>query len=71
LCIRHEPAGLTGDALDRHTLDWVARLNQSGEAYLTPAVLDGRWMARVSIGGELTERVHVQQLWQLLQDSVR
>ena len=71
LCIRHEPAGLTGDALDRHTLDWVARLNQSGEAYLTPAVLDGRWMARVSIGGELTEREHVQQLWQLLQDAVR
>jgi len=71
LCIRHEPAGLTGDALDKHTLDWAARVNQSGEAYVTPAVLDGRWVVRVSIGTELTEREHVRQLWQLLQDAVR
>ena len=52
-------AGFSGEALDRHTLDWAARLNQSGEAYLTPAMLDGRWMVRVSIGAELTEREHV------------
>jgi aromatic-L-amino-acid/L-tryptophan decarboxylase len=66
LCVRHEPAGLIGEALDRHTLDWVARLNQSGEAYLTPAMLDGLWMVRVSIGAELTERQHVEQLWTLM-----
>jgi len=66
LCVRHEPPGLDGDALDKHTLDWVARLNQSGETYLTPAILDGRWMARVSIGAELTEREHVEQLWTLM-----
>ena len=71
LCIRHEPPGLTGEALDKHTLDWAARVNQSGEAYLTPAMLDGRWVVRVSIGTELTEREHVRQLWQLLQDAVR
>ena len=66
VCVRHEPGGLSGDALDKHTLDWVARLNQSGDAYLTPAMLDGRWMVRVSIGGELTERQHVEQLWTLM-----
>ena len=70
LCVRHEPPGLDGDALDKHTLDWVARLNQSGEAYLTPAMLDGRWMVRVSIGAELTEREHVAQLWQLMRDAL-
>ena len=32
-------------------------------AYLTPAILDGRWMVRVSIGAEPTERAHVQALW--------
>ncbi len=68
LCIRHEPEGLEGDALDRHTLDWAARLNQSGAAYVTPALLNGRWMVRVSIGAELTERAHVQQLWSLLKE---
>jgi aromatic-L-amino-acid decarboxylase len=67
LCVRHEPAGLDDEGVDRHTLEWVARLNHSGEAYLTPAMLDGRWMVRVSIGVELTERVHVEQLWALMQ----
>ena len=66
LCIRHEPAGADGEALDRHTQDWVARVNRSGAAYLTPAILDGRWMARVSIGAESTERRHVEALWQTL-----
>lgn len=69
LCVRHEPAGLTGEALDKHTLDWAARINQSGDAYVTPAMLDGRWMVRVSIGAELTERDHVARLWALMQDA--
>ena len=63
LCVRHEPAGLEAEALDRHTLGWCDRLNRSGATYLTPAVLDGRWMVRVSIGAETTERMHVEQLW--------
>jgi glutamate/tyrosine decarboxylase-like PLP-dependent enzyme len=67
VCVRHEPPNVTGDALDKHTLEWATRLNQSGEAYVTPAMLDGRWIVRVSIGGELTERVHVDQLWRMMQ----
>jgi aromatic-L-amino-acid decarboxylase len=66
VCLRHEPVGLEGDALDRHTQEWAARVNRSGAAYLTPAVLDGRWMVRVSIGAEQTERSHVELLWQTL-----
>jgi aromatic-L-amino-acid decarboxylase len=68
LCVRHEPAGVTGEALDKYTLDWSARLNQSGDAYVTPAMLDGRWMVRVSIGAELTEREHVDRLWSLMKE---
>ncbi len=67
LCIRHEPAGLEGLALDEYTLAWVERVNQSGGAYLTPAILDGRWMVRISIGSLLTERSHVERLWDLIQ----
>jgi len=66
LCVRHEPAGLAGDALDRHTLAWAERTNRSGAAYLTPALLDGRWMVRISIGALATEREHVAALWNLL-----
>lgn len=67
LCVRHEPSGMSGEALDRHTLAWVDRVNRSGDAYLTPAMLDDRWMCRVSIGAILTEREHVQTLWRVMQ----
>ena len=69
LCVRHEPGWLSDEALDAHTQAWVGRVNQSGAAYLTPAMLDGRWMVRVSIGAEQTERVHVEQLWALMQQA--
>jgi aromatic-L-amino-acid decarboxylase len=71
VCVRHQPDGFGDDALDRHTLAWAATLNQSGDAYVTPALLDGRWMVRVSIGGELTERAHVAQVWELMQRVVK
>jgi len=66
VCIRHEPPALQGEALDRHTLAWADRINRSGQAYLTPAILDGRWMVRVSIGAIPTCREHVAALWQTI-----
>jgi aromatic-L-amino-acid decarboxylase len=63
LCVRHEPEGLAGEALDAHTTGWAEALNRSGLAYVTPAVLDGRWMVRLSIGALATEREHVAALW--------
>ena len=74
LCVRHEPTGadgkaLAGEALDRHTLDWCGRINASGAAWLTPSQLDGRWMVRVSIGAEATERRHVAALWELMRQT--
>jgi len=66
ICVRHERPGLEGEALDKHTLAWVERVNNSGGAYLTPSILDGRWMVRVSIGAIPTERQHVEALWALM-----
>lgn len=63
LCVRHEPTWLDVDAVDRHTLAWCDRINRCGAAYLTPAILDGRWTVRVSIGAIATERAHVEELW--------
>jgi aromatic-L-amino-acid decarboxylase len=71
VCVRHQPRGLDGEALDRHTLAWVDRLNRSGDAYLTPALLDSRWMVRVSVGAEGTERRHVEALWAAMQRAVK
>jgi aromatic-L-amino-acid/L-tryptophan decarboxylase len=66
VCVRHAPPGLQGEALDKHTLDWCERINASGSAYLTPSLLDGRWMVRVAIGGITTERHHLNALWDLM-----
>jgi aromatic-L-amino-acid decarboxylase len=63
VCVRHVPPGLQGEALDAHTLGWVRRINDSGRAYLTPAVLGDRWMVRISFGVEATEHEHVAALW--------
>jgi aromatic-L-amino-acid/L-tryptophan decarboxylase len=63
VCIRHQPAGLDGDALDTHTRAWAEAVNRSGEAYLTPATLDGRWMVRISVGALSTEAADVAAAW--------
>jgi aromatic-L-amino-acid decarboxylase len=74
VCVRHEPlapdgAALGGEALDAHTTAWVEAVNRSGAAYLTPAVLDGRWMARVSIGALMTEEADVAAVWAAMRQA--
>ncbi len=66
VCVRHEPTGLSGEELDRHTLAWTEEVNTGGQAHLTTAILGGRYMTRVSIGAEPTERRHVEALWRLM-----
>jgi aromatic-L-amino-acid decarboxylase len=66
VCMVHEPPGLSPDQLDHHTRSWAERVNRSGQAYLTPALLNGRWMVRVSIGAEHTTQADVEALWALV-----
>jgi aromatic-L-amino-acid/L-tryptophan decarboxylase len=67
VCVRHEPEGRTIEELDAHNQKWAERLNQSGEAYLTPTLLGGRWVVRVSIGNFTTERSDIAALWVAMQ----
>jgi len=69
VCVRHRPPGLDGDDLDRHTLDWMGRVNRSGEVYVNAAVVAGRWAVRVSIGMVPTEREHVAAVWRRLREA--
>ncbi len=73
VCLRHAPRRLREDepALTRHNLELARRVNESGAAYLTPSLLKGRQMLRVSIGAEETERRHVEALWAALQAVAR
>jgi aromatic-L-amino-acid decarboxylase len=67
VCLRHRPPALTSEeALAAHNLEIARRINESGEAYVTPSVLGGRQMIRVSIGAETTDRRHVEAVWRAL-----
>ncbi|OED38627.1 amino acid decarboxylase [Chromatiales bacterium (ex Bugula neritina AB1)] len=66
VCVVHRPPGLSSDKVDSHTLAWCEAVNASGAAMLTPALLNGRWMVRISVGSLTTERAHVERLWQTL-----
>ena len=52
-----------------HNLDIADAVNRGGRSYLTPSLLKGRQMIRVSIGAQATERPHVEELWRDLQEA--
>jgi aromatic-L-amino-acid decarboxylase len=73
VCLRHVPLAMKDDetALKVHNLAIADRINQDGRCYLTPSMLKGRQMIRVSIGAEATERRHVEALWTDLQTAAQ
>jgi aromatic-L-amino-acid decarboxylase len=67
ICIRHRPQHLTNEEdIAAHNRELVRRVNEAGRVYLTPSVLKGKQMIRVSIGAETTEKHHVEELWNQL-----
>ncbi|HEX9009993.1 MAG TPA: aspartate aminotransferase family protein, partial [Holophagaceae bacterium] len=66
VCLRHLKPGLDEAGLAAHNLELARRVNEGGKAYLTPSILKGTQMLRVSIGAEATERHHVEALWDAL-----
>jgi len=71
VCLRHLKPGLDEAALAAHNLELARRVNDSGKAYLTPSMLKGKQMLRVSIGAETTERRHVEALWEALEAAAQ
>jgi aromatic-L-amino-acid decarboxylase len=63
VCVRHVPAGIPPERLDAHQQEWAERLNSTGRAFVTPAQIEGRWVVRLSIGAEPTERADIRALW--------
>lgn len=47
----------------------LARLNASGELYLTHTVLDGRFTLRLVVGQTYTEARHVERAWQRIKNG--
>jgi aromatic-L-amino-acid/L-tryptophan decarboxylase len=65
VCVRHLPSGMDATDADAHQQAWAESVNATGKAFVTPALVEGRWVVRLSIGSEATERADVAELWDL------
>jgi aromatic-L-amino-acid decarboxylase len=71
LNFRYCPAGVAEDDLERLNSELLARLNDSGELYLTHNRIAGKFAIRFSVGGTWTERHHVERAWAAIQRTAR
>lgn len=62
VCFRHKGGNEINQML-------VERLNSSGAMYLTHTILQGKYTLRMSIGQTSTERHHVVNAWQQIQET--
>jgi aromatic-L-amino-acid decarboxylase len=70
VCVRHHPEIMQNpEDLARHNLEIVDKINKGGRFYLTPAVLKGTQMIRISIGSETTGRDTVEALWSAMREA--
>jgi aromatic-L-amino-acid decarboxylase len=66
VCFRCAPPGMSDDDADALNERILARVNASGEAYLSHTKLGGRFVLRLAIGNLRTEQRHVARAWELL-----
>jgi aromatic-L-amino-acid decarboxylase len=70
VCLRHVPHGEKDEArIAAHNLAIAARVNGAGRAYVTPSVVKGRQLIRISVGATATEREHVEAVWRDLREA--
>ncbi|CAL4916555.1 unnamed protein product [Urochloa decumbens] len=69
VCFRLRPSRLAADDAmnDAVNRELLAAVNESGRAFMTHFVVDGKFVIRLAIGGAMTEMQHVMDAWDLLQ----
>ncbi|CAN6288263.1 unnamed protein product [Urochloa humidicola] len=55
------------DAINDVNRELLATVNESGRAFMTHFVVDGKFVIRLAVGGAMTEMKHVMDVWELLQ----
>ena len=56
------------DKSNAMNLKLLERINKSGKAYMTHAMVSGMYLIRFSVGGTMTEERHVVSAWKLVQE---
>jgi aromatic-L-amino-acid decarboxylase len=69
LCFRYAPQGV--DDLDGLNEAIMAKVNKSGDIFLSHTKLNGRYTIRVSIGNPRQTMDHVRRCWQLLKEAAQ
>jgi aromatic-L-amino-acid decarboxylase len=71
VCFRYRPPemGVDDPRLDELNAALLARVNATRRVHLTHTRLDGRYVIRVAIGQRQTERIHVEEVWRLIQEA--
>jgi aromatic-L-amino-acid decarboxylase len=64
VCFRPVWPGLPADEADRATMRLMELLNAGGSMYMTHTKVAGRVLLRMAVGGQATERRHVEQAWE-------
>jgi tyrosine decarboxylase len=70
VCFRLRPRSLgDDDAVNDVNRELLASVNESGRAFMTHFVVDGKFVIRLAVGGAMTEMQHIMDVWELLQDK--
>ncbi|RLN18174.1 tyrosine decarboxylase 1-like [Panicum miliaceum] len=67
VCFRLRARFPEDDAVDDLNRELLAAVNESGQAFMTHFVVDGKFVIRLAVGGAMTEMKHVVDVWELLQ----
>lgn len=73
VCLRATPKAVTeaGGDLDALNERILARVNRSGDVFLSHTKLSGAYVIRLAIGHLATEERHVRRAWDLLREACR
>ena len=71
VCFRYHPAGVEDVDLDTLNQTLMARLNATGEVFLSHTRLRDRFTIRFSVGNLRTQDRHVERAWELLRREAK
>jgi aromatic-L-amino-acid decarboxylase len=70
VCFRAAPASRSPGDLDALNERLLARVNESGEVFLSHTRLDGRFVLRLAVGNLRTEERHVSRAWEQVRTAL-